>query len=80
MQIHKGMTIFELLQSYPPAARVLKRYGLKCGECMAVLDESLEKGVLRHGLDLNSILEALHKELNIHVEPGKPFKPGGVTK
>jgi hybrid cluster-associated redox disulfide protein len=62
--INKDMTILEILQLYPEAYEVLEGFGMKCSECMAVGEESLEKSARRHNVNLSD----LQKELNKLVE------------
>jgi hybrid cluster-associated redox disulfide protein len=60
MQITKEMTIFETIRSHPKAIEVFKAYEMPCGGCLAVMDESIEKGAKRHGADLESLLGELN--------------------
>jgi hybrid cluster-associated redox disulfide protein len=60
MRITKEMTIFETIRSHPKAMNVFKSYDMPCSGCLAVMDESIEKGAKRHGRDLERLLEELN--------------------
>lgn len=60
MKISKEMTIFETIRSHPKAIDIFKSFGMSCSGCMAVVDESIEKGARRHGTDLNRLLSELN--------------------
>jgi hybrid cluster-associated redox disulfide protein len=59
--IHKEMTILQVLQLYPEAYKVLENFGMKCGECLAVGEENLEKSARRHNVNLLVLLAELNK-------------------
>lgn len=71
MAIHKQMTIDEIFETYPQKsqklASILSHYGLSCVGCSASTYETLEAGVLGHGLDLKT-LETLLQDLNAVLE------------
>lgn len=58
--IHKDMIVFEVLQHYPEATQVLEKYGMKCSECLAVMEESLEISAKKHNVDLDILLNELN--------------------
>lgn len=60
MKITKDMTIFETIRSHPKAVGVFKAYDMPCSGCMAVMDESIEKGARRHGADVEKLLNDLN--------------------
>ncbi|MDW7651043.1 MAG: DUF1858 domain-containing protein [Bacillota bacterium] len=60
MKIKKEMTIFETIRSHPQAITVFKSFEMPCGGCMAVMDESIEKGAQRHNADLYELLAELN--------------------
>ncbi len=62
-KIHKEMTIWQLLQLYPKASEILENFGMKCSECMALQEETLEKSAKRHNLNLTKLLADLNKLL-----------------
>jgi hybrid cluster-associated redox disulfide protein len=59
-KITKDMTIYDVLQMNPGAAKVFARFGLDCGECLGAASESIEQGTRGHGLDSEEILKALN--------------------
>lgn len=69
-QIHKDMTIEEIFETFPQKsqklAQEMQSLGLQCVGCGAASFETLEAGVLGHGLtenDLNSLIERLNRIL-----------------
>jgi len=64
MKITKDMTIFDTIRSHPKAMDVFKAHNMSCGGCLAVMDESIEKGVRRHGADLERLLGDLNALFN----------------
>jgi hybrid cluster-associated redox disulfide protein len=60
VRITKDMTIFEIIRSHPRAIEVFKANDMGCGGCMAVMDEKVEKGARRHGVDLEKLLDELN--------------------
>lgn len=60
MRINKEMTIFETIRSHPKALAVFKSHEMSCGGCLAVIEESIEKGAKRHGSDLEKLLADLN--------------------
>ena len=62
-QITKNMIIKDLIEEHPEAAEILRKYGLMCVGCPAAAIETIEQGVLGHGLTEKSI-ELILKDLN----------------
>lgn len=60
MRITKDTTIFEAIRCHPKAIDVFKSYKMPCSGCLAVVDESIEKGARRHGADLELLLRELN--------------------
>jgi len=60
-KITKDMTIQEIVKKYPKSQKIFLKYGVGCFGCPFALQESLEQGVLAHGIDLNKILGELNK-------------------
>lgn len=64
MPILDGKTmITTMLQDYPQTAIVLKSYRLGCIGCNGVKHETIERGAIAHGLDLNELLRDLNVAL-----------------
>lgn len=55
--------IATMLQDYPQTAVVLKKYRLGCIGCHGVQHETIERGAIAHGLDLNALLHDLNAAL-----------------
>ena len=73
-KITKDMTIHEVLNRYPKAIEVMQDFGLFCAGCHLGAFETVEQGILGHGMDqktLKELLTALNKGLKdfhgIHV-------------
>ncbi len=71
MQITRDMTIEEILNSFPhksqKLAQVMTKAGLHCVGCQAATWETLEAGVLGHGMS-EDVLESLLAQLNAVLE------------
>lgn len=62
-KIHKDMTFAELLQVRPDAAVILSNYGLHCIGCHMSASESIEQGMMAHGMGEDKLKELID-ELN----------------
>jgi len=60
--ISKDMSIFELLQKYPEAKKILKEHGMSCLGCMGAEQETIEAGARMHGIDLSTLLKELRSQ------------------
>ena len=63
MEINKNSKINEILSAYPDAKRFFNEREMACGSCFAVNFDTLEKGALMHGLDVNSLIDNLNSFL-----------------
>lgn len=66
-KITPDMTLFEVLEKHPKMVEILQDFGLYCVGCHLSSFETLEQGVLGHGMDkktLEQILAALNNALN----------------
>ncbi|MBE6053224.1 MAG: DUF1858 domain-containing protein [Clostridium sartagoforme] len=59
--ITKDMTIGEVVRSKENAAEVLMSFGMGCIGCPSAQAESIEDAAKVHGLNLETLLEALNK-------------------
>jgi len=59
-QITKDMTFLQVMRMNPKVLKVLDRYQLGCIGCMGAKHETIEKGAMAHGLDVEELLEALN--------------------
>ena len=59
--ITKEMTIGEILRTAPEAAPILMEAGMHCLGCPASQGESLEEAAMVHGIDVDTLMEALSK-------------------
>lgn len=59
-QITKDMTFAQVMRMSPEVLKVLAKYRLGCVGCMGAQNESLEKGAIAHGLDVEELLQDLN--------------------
>ena len=59
--ITKGMTIGEVVKMKDNAPEVLMSFGMGCIGCPSAQAETIEDAAKVHGLNLESLLEALNK-------------------
>ncbi|MDO7787986.1 DUF1858 domain-containing protein [Desulforamulus aquiferis] len=62
-EVTKDMTMGYIVKEFPETVEVFQRYGMGCLSCPTAQLESLEKGAMLHGLDVNSLLEELNKAI-----------------
>jgi hybrid cluster-associated redox disulfide protein len=60
MNIDKNSLISAIIREYPAAVDVFERFNMGCASCLGLQSESLEKGCLMHGLDLDEVIAALN--------------------
>jgi len=58
--ITKDMSIGEIVEKYPDTVQVFRDFNMGCLGCAIAHFETLEEGVLAHGIDLERILAALN--------------------
>lgn len=61
MKITKDMIIGDLVRNFPESVNVLMAHGMGCVGCPSSQAESIEDACQVHGMDINSLLEALNK-------------------
>ena len=61
MAVTKDMIIREVLQENPNSAEILMSFGLGCIGCPSAQMETLEEAAAVHGVNVDSIVEALNK-------------------
>lgn len=62
-KIDKKINMAELIEKYPEAKDVLVEMGLGCVGCVASQFETLEEGLMAHGLDVDVVLNKINKTL-----------------
>ena len=60
----KDMTFHQALQASPEVAKVLGQFNLGCVGCMGAMNETIEQGARAHGLDVQTILDALNNVID----------------
>ncbi len=61
MTITKDMSITDVVQKYPQAARVFMEFGMGCLGCAAAQFENIEQGANAHAIDLTKLIEKLNE-------------------
>ena len=59
-KVTKDMTFHQVMRLDPEVLKVLASFQLGCVGCMGAQHETLEKGAMAHGLDVEELLEALN--------------------
>lgn len=59
-QITKDMTFAQVMRLSPDVLKVLANFQLGCVGCMGAQHETIEKGAMAHGLDVDELLDALN--------------------
>lgn len=59
MIITKDTIIADVLKSVPGSVDIFEKYNMGCFSCMGVQKESLEKGCLMHGIDVDGLIKEL---------------------
>lgn len=66
-KIKKDMTISHVLELHPKGAEIMQQFGLHCFGCSINVLETLEQGIMGHGMPestLNELLKALNDDLS----------------
>ncbi|HLR21445.1 MAG TPA: DUF1858 domain-containing protein [Tissierellaceae bacterium] len=61
MEITKDMIIGEIIRKKPEAIEILMQYGMGCIGCPASQMETLAEAAMVHGLELETLLNALNE-------------------
>ena len=61
MKIQKEMSITEILREYPQTHGTFVKYNLGCIGCIAASFESLEDGLVAHGIKVDEFLKEINK-------------------
>ena len=59
--ITKDMTIGEVIKANPNKAEVLMNFGMGCVGCPSAQAETNEEAAMVHGINLDTLIEALNK-------------------
>jgi len=60
-RIDRKMNIAEIVEKYPQTREVFFDLGMGCVGCVASSFETLEEGLVAHGLDVEEVLKKLNK-------------------
>ena len=58
--ITKDMTFHQVMRLSPAILKVLAKFRLGCAGCMGAQHETIEKGAMAHGLDVDELLQELN--------------------
>ncbi len=61
--ITKQMSISEIVMKWPETAGTFMEHGLHCLGCAAARFETLEQGAIAHGIDPDTLIEALNESI-----------------
>jgi len=61
MKITKEMSITEIVQLYPKSHEVFRKFNLGCIGCIAASFETLEDGLIAHGINVDDFLKEINK-------------------
>ena len=61
MEITKDTLIADIVRIYPASLEVFEKHNMGCTSCMGLQSESLEKGCLMHGLNVDDIIKEFKK-------------------
>lgn len=61
MKITKDMSITEIVQVYPATHATFKKFNLGCIGCIAASFETLEDGLIAHGINVDEFLKEVNK-------------------
>ena len=64
MEISKDMVIADVLRKYPKAVDVFEKFNMGCVSCLGVQNETLEKGCMMHGINVDELVKALQDFVN----------------
>lgn len=63
MKITKDMLIGDVIRQYPDLVEPFMMQGMMCVGCPSAQGESIEEAALVHGLDVNTLVNALNEAL-----------------
>ncbi len=63
------MSIMEVVQSYPDTIPVFLYAGMGCFGCMTAQFETIEQGAMAHGIDVDSLVDAINEIVNASDNP-----------
>ncbi|MDY0017729.1 MAG: DUF1858 domain-containing protein [Candidatus Delongbacteria bacterium] len=61
MKITKDMSITEIIQIYPQTHEIFRKFNLGCIGCIAASFETLEDGLIAHGIKVEDFLVEINK-------------------
>ena len=64
-KITKDMIILEVLQKYPDIFDIFMDHGIHCIGCKAAEFETIEEGLIMHGIDVDKFVELLNEKIEI---------------
>lgn len=74
--ISKGMTIGEVVQRFPETIEVMTAFGLHCAGCSVNYMETIEEGILGHGMGVE-VLDKMIEAMNAAIEKSGALEAEG---
>jgi len=68
MLIKKDSKINEIIQNYPHTINLFRGLNMSCSGCFAVHFDTLENGALMHGMDVNVLIDKVHKHIHGNID------------
>ena len=62
--IDKKMTIASIIEEHPPLVEILMQFGFHCIGCQMSSVETLEEGAMKHGIDIDELVDVLNGAIN----------------
>ena len=59
MTIEKTSMIIDVIKNYPGSAEIFNKYNMGCTSCFGIKHETIEKGCMMHGIDVNTLMKDL---------------------
>jgi hybrid cluster-associated redox disulfide protein len=76
MTLDKKMSIEQVVRKYPETVAIFERRGLGCAGCKAALFESIEQGAEVHGIDVETLMADLNREVaRARTDSGEGMQP-----
>ncbi|MFQ5716730.1 MAG: DUF1858 domain-containing protein [Nitrospinales bacterium] len=61
MMIQSSAKINEIIHQYPQTAKFFSDLNMSCSGCFAMNFDTLEKGALMHGMDVDALVQKLNQ-------------------
>jgi len=62
-KINRKMSFSELIEKYPESIEILMESGMHCIGCPMSGGETIEEGIIAHGLDVDEIIKKIEAKI-----------------